>query len=273
MRGFIIALTFLTRLKIGSKQQVLTEDFSKSVYYFPLIGLLIGIILSLTAVFGRAILEPQTVAGIILILEVVLTGGIHLDGLCDTCDGVFAGKERGKILEIMKDSHVGAMGVISLFAVLLLKWLFLAEVLAWSTQFFSVQSYVLILMPLLGRWAMTCVVFLYPSAREEGLGKLFKKNLNTPGLSLISIYCLDIILILYILFAHFSAQILPIKELLLISMVLIATFCTVFGIAKRLNQLLGGHTGDTYGAINECTELAFLGYCLLFSGILKQFNF
>ena len=176
MRGFIIALTFLTRLKIGSKQQVLTEDFSKSVYYFPLIGFLIGIILSLTAVFGRAILEPQTVAGIILILEVVLTGGIHLDGLCDTCDGVFAGKERGKILEIMKDSHVGVMGVISLFAVLLLKWLFLAEVLAWSTQFFSVQSYVLILMPLLGRWALTLWFFCILQPGKKGWESFLKRT-------------------------------------------------------------------------------------------------
>jgi adenosylcobinamide-GDP ribazoletransferase len=272
VRGFFIALTFLTRLKIGSKQPVSTEDFSKATYYFPLIGFFIGLILSLTAVLGRVILEPPTIAGIIVILEVVLTGGIHLDGLSDTCDGIFAGKKRDKILEIMKDSHVGAMGVIGLFSVLFLKWLFLAEILGWPQQLFSVQLFVLILMPLLGRWAMTCVVFLYPSAREEGLGRLFKKNLNKTGFSLVSIYCLDIILILILLFARFSTQHVLIEQLLLISMVLLVTFSTVFIMANRLNQLLGGHTGDTYGTINEGTELVFLGCCLLFSGILNQFN-
>lgn len=272
MRGFIIALTFLTRFKINSKQSIPPEDFSKATYYFPLIGLFIGLILSLTSVVGRAFLEPPTIAGIILILEVVLTGGIHLDGLSDTCDGVFAGKERDKILEIMKDSHVGAMGVIGLFSVLLLKWLFLAEILACPQQLFSVQLFVLILMPLLGRWAMTCVVFLYPSAREEGLGMLFKKNLKKFGLSIVSLYCLDIILILILLFARLSTQHVLLEQLLIISMVLLVTFCTAFIMANRLNQLLGGHTGDTYGAINEGTELAFLGFCLLFSGILNQFN-
>ena len=246
LKGLLIALQFLTRFKIPRKREKTTELFSLSTFYFPFVGLLIGMILYFSAILGEGILQPLTLAVLLLILEIIITGGLHIDGLIDTCDGILSGREREKILEIMKDSRVGAMGVLSLCLLLLLKVVFLYEIILRK------ELYILLYMPFVGRWAMIYTLTYYPSARNEGLGQLFRKKLNKKIFFLSSLYCL---LILFSSFCYLSG----------LTMVLIWLLTALMACftAKRINLILGGHTGDTYGAISELTEIYFLGSFLI----------
>lgn len=263
MHGLRLAINFLTRLKIGSPVLSNPQGFSLATYYFPLVGLFIGIILMITAGIFKAILQPFTVAALILLIEVYITGGLHLDGLIDTCDGLLSGQNRGKTLEIMQDSRVGAMGVIGLCLVLLLKLVFFAELILQPAE----QHYALLLMPFIGRWAMTYAVLFFPSAHPEGMGQLFKKNLNRKGFWFISLYCLSLFVFIIFLFSILISRTIFGQELAIILCVFLLTLGWVYYITKRINSLIGGLTGDTYGAINELTEVVFLGSYLIFSRI------
>lgn len=244
-----MALQFLTRIKISKNLEMTAELFRLSTFYFPFVGLMIGVILYFGASLGEGNLQPLTLATLLLILEIVITGGLHIDGLMDTCDGILSGREREKILEIMKDSRVGAMGVISLCLLLLLKVVFLYEIVLRD------DLYMVLFMPFVGRWAMIYALTCYPSARSEGLGHLFRKKLNKKSFFLISLYSLIILSFSFYYLSDMMALIWPLTALM------------VYFTAERINLILGGHTGDTYGAISELAEMYFLGSFLILINI------
>jgi adenosylcobinamide-GDP ribazoletransferase len=112
MRYFMIALTFLTRIPICNRSIYQQEDFQKSIFFFPIIGLLIGGILWGSYYLLDMIFPQQITAALLLFIYVVLTGGLHLDGLIDTVDGLYGGMTKERRLEIMKDTNPGAFGVL-----------------------------------------------------------------------------------------------------------------------------------------------------------------
>ncbi len=116
-------------------------------------------------------LSSFTVKVFVLVFWVFLTRGFHLDGLADTADGVGRGASRGERLAIMKDSRIGAFGVLVLFCLLLLKFTLLGEL---EGQFYLRA---LILAPASGRWIMVLAIFSFPSAKKGGMGQRFKKTL------------------------------------------------------------------------------------------------
>ena len=128
--SFFIGLQFLTRISIV-KQTVWTEEsFGKSVKFFPAVGAVLGlsyiaILEILNLLTGGAF--PMLTAAVILISMAILTGGIHCDGFMDTMDGLFSGRDRERILEIMKDSRVGAFGVVSFVLLSVLDFAALSE--------------------------------------------------------------------------------------------------------------------------------------------------
>ena len=128
MTPFFIALQFLTRLKIVNQTEWSMEDFGKSVGTFPFVGLIIGIFLTLIYFIFSQFLSPMPLMLIIVISEFLFTGGLHADGLMDTSDGLFSGREREKKLEIMKDSRVGSFGVVAFVFITLLKWQLLTAI-------------------------------------------------------------------------------------------------------------------------------------------------
>ena len=176
LRKGLIALQFLTIFPVkisaegGSapdgKSDIKEKDFGASLLYFPLVGLLIGLILALSAFLLFPL--PGIIKGAtILIISIIITGGIHLDGFADTCDGFYGNKPKEKILEIMKDSHIGAMGVIGIVSLLLLKFSLIAsfnERLLWKA---------LILMVVFSRWVQVMACFSASYARQEGKAKYF----------------------------------------------------------------------------------------------------
>ena len=140
MRAFFIGLQFLTRISIVEQKDWCEKDFADSVRYFPLIGLVLGIIyaafaaLLLSFLPQNGILLPHhVVAAILLILPILLTGGLHCDGFMDTMDGLFSGRSRERMLEIMKDSRVGANGVFAFVLLMIFDWSILLDLLqsAW----------------------------------------------------------------------------------------------------------------------------------------------
>lgn len=207
--------------------------------YFPLVGLVIGGIL-----WGVAALEFFSLAlraFMVLLVWVVLTGGLHLDGFADSSDGLLATAPPERRLEIMKDPRKGTWAVISLILLLLGKWLAIGEILdnpSW-----------LILPPVMGRWAMVLAVYAFPLARQTGSAAAFRQGLSRwqPIIASSSaVMCAAV----FGLPSGAVALVVP------LSVLIIGRWT-----AARLG---GGLTGDTYGMLCEVIEWM----CLLVLGAM-----
>lgn len=248
MRHFLNALQFLTIIPIASKKAVDENKLAQAVAFFPLIGLLLGLVLAgVNQLFSLAPLEPLLVNVILIVLLIIFTGGLHLDGLADTFDALSSRKDKPEMLRIMRDSHIGTMGVLSLISVILIKLSLLCSLGD------PVKSASLVLMCLLSRYSLVFSMFLFPYAREEGKAKVFIEGTNPKIFSLATIITLACVVILW-----------QIKGLL--SFVLVVFF--VFLIGKFIVKKIGGITGDTLGAVNELAEV----FVLLIILILKEAN-
>ncbi len=233
MKSLIFAVRFLTVLPLGFKYN---KD-KNSTIFFPVAGLLLGIILAIANSLLADIIPEFLLNVILVVLLVILTGGLHLDGLADTIDGFYAGKDRDDVLRIMRDSHIGSMGVIGLICVVLLKIGFLQAVSS------SVKFKALLIMPVLSRWSMVFALFLFDYAREQGKAKDFFTGLTWKKFFLSTLVA---VIITYFVFEF--------KGLLLIFFVAFSTF--IFG--KGIKIKISGLTGDTLGAINEVNEVLIL---------------
>jgi len=239
---------FLTRLPLPSRwcRWAGTEEtaFFRSVPFFPWVGLVLGGLIWAADPVLRWAFSPLLSALLLIALLVVLTGGLHLDGWMDTADGLLSGRERERVLAIMKDSRVGAFGVLAVVLLLLLKWGGLAELGA-------DRGPLLLLMPVAGRMAMTGCVLFWPDARSgEGIGSLFHqpdgggKKFGRQRLwgGWVSMFAVSlIILALTGVWGWLTLW--------------AAVACGWF-MAARIARRLGGLTGDVYGAVNEAAEVA-----------------
>jgi len=243
MKDFFIGLQFLTRIRLITQTEWSLESFGKSVKYFPLIGLVIGSILSLFSysfIFylpTHNILVPKhVITTVLLILSIFITGGLHCDGFMDTMDGVFSGRSRDRMLEIMKDSRVGANGVTAFTMLFLSKWSLLLDM--------PPENLVtaLFVMPIISRLGMVMGITLFPYARPDGMGKAFAQYADKKSL----------------IFATVSTFIftVPLGSIAIISMASIAIFTAFF--CKYITKILGGLTGDVYGALTELSEVIIL---------------
>ncbi|KJS87902.1 MAG: hypothetical protein JM58_02760 [Peptococcaceae bacterium BICA1-8] len=242
MRGLLIALQFMTRIPIPYKFQLNEKDLGSSSRYFTLVGFITGILLYLTYKLGSILLPPMVVGAIIIIMQMIITGGIHLDGFMDTMDGLLSARPREKVLEIMKDSRVGAHSVTALVALLILKYSVIVSLPK------SYAPVFLLVMPVLGRWMLLYCLAFFPYAKNEGLGKIFWQNTSKSYWYLSTIFIFLLFIILLPIFYLFS---------------ILITFLIILTPVLIINKHLMGHTGDTYGAINEMTEVIFILVCLV----------
>lgn len=233
MRKFLCALTFLTRIPVPAKVELSIDDFRSSIYYFPLIGLLLGGILGGCWFLIKDAFSPVVTGALILALHVFLTGGLHLDGFMDTLDGVLGGQTRERKLEIMKDSHVGAFGVIGVAAILILKFSIYAGL---NRSLLPL----LVFAPVAGRQVLVWLQIMYPYARQQGVGSLFTVYRDFPKLIVTTLFTIAVAVLL-------------LKSAGIILLFITAVF--IFMVAGALSRLLGGLTGDTYGASCELAEV------------------
>ena len=165
MRDFITCLEFLTRVRFSKRTDWRDEDFSRSVPYFPLVGLVIGFLLAAINYSLFYIETPLFLRVTLLLLaEIIITGGLMYDGFMDTADGVFSARSRERMLEIMKDSHVGSNAVLAIIILLLLK---IAAYLELSGE---TLTWVLLTMSVATRTFMVVFIVNFPYARKEGIG-------------------------------------------------------------------------------------------------------
>ncbi len=237
---FLIAIQFLTIIKI--KEVKWDENFAaKSVVYFPLVGIIIGFILYLIY-FSLPFIFPITLISILLIItEIILTGGLHLDGFIDTIDGLFGGKNKEERLKIMKDPHPGSFGIIAVVVLIIFKFLLLVEILG---KF----SLILILMPALGRYSMIIPMAIYPYAKNNGTAK-FTKFVRTKEILIATLFMILFSLIIFLNLYSLS------KTLIILLIIFITTFIFSLILSKYITSKIGGMTGDTYGFINEISEI------------------
>ena len=168
MKSFFAAIRFLTVLPLPSAGPEDAAVLGRSTRFFPVIGLLAGLMMGgLDAVLGAVL--PAGPRNVLIVLVMVgVSGGLHLDGLADTADGFLSSRSRERVLEIMRDSRIGAMGVLAIVGVLALKMAALASLPTgrrWPA---------LLLMPLAGRTALVLEMNLLPYARPTGLGVAFE---------------------------------------------------------------------------------------------------
>ena len=180
MNNFFVGLQFLTSLKIVKQTEWSLESFGKSVKYFPLIGAVLGIIMA--SFYFIAIkylplvhiyLSHNFLAILLFALSIILTGALHCDGFMDTADGVFSGRSKDRMLEIMKDSCVGSNAVVAFFILSILK----------IALFMEIPSDKLLLAlfaaPILSRFNMVIAITKFPYARPDGMGKAFAEYSGT----------------------------------------------------------------------------------------------
>ena len=287
MTPFFIALQFLTRLKIVNQTEWSVDDFGKSVVAFPYVGLIIGLILALLYGILSPFIPLVPLMLIIVIAEFLITGGLHADGLMDTSDGLFSGRERERKLEIMKDSRIGSFGVVAFVFVTLLKWQLLTAI---PTAGFIPMA--LIMMPLMSRWSLVLSIRSYPYAREQGMGAAFANlapkhviTYNTLSTFFMPIVILLIGVILYTLlygvYSIFSIAdvgyvvglgvlayaTLGIFQINIVSMII--TYIINRLLNRYIVKQLGGTTGDTYGFVVEVTEVLLLFVYIIILSILS----
>ncbi|AHJ12809.1 cobamide synthase CobS [Sulfurospirillum multivorans DSM 12446] len=229
----------MTRLPVFSKTTYDPIAIGRAIKFFPFVGLLIGLILcAVFMVINPLIDNKLIVALIIVVVEILLTGGLHLDGLSDSFDGLFSYRDKERILEIMKDSCIGVNGALALIVYVVAKILFLSE-LGWEY---------IVFIPVVARLNTVLHAGLGRYAREEGMGKSIVDETSIQG---VFFAILSVLVIGFIL--------LGLDALWLVVGALSFGFMSLYYIQKRID----GITGDTMGAVLELTSLV-----VLFIGVL-----
>jgi adenosylcobinamide-GDP ribazoletransferase len=235
LADLVEAIRFLTIIPIPGTPTNASSSLAKAITFFPLVGLLLGVLLALVGLATGWFWGNSVRAVAIVVAGGALTAGLHLDGLADTFDGVMSWRPRERKLEIMRDSRIGVMGALALIAVFGLKVALLSTARAWVPA--------LLLAPTLGRWAMSYALCRYPAARADGLGAAAQMHSGPAALR--------------------NATLIALAAALLIAGLRGVIACALVWLVTRTlarwwTRDLGGLTGDTYGALCEIGEVVVL---------------
>ncbi len=243
LRSFLIALQFLTRIPVTDVKNSSEKDVGQSILFYPLVGLIIGVLL-----FSLAMISSGTSsflsATLILAFWVIITGGLHIDGLADSADAWVGGNgNKQRSLEIMKDPRSGPIAIVLVVLVLLLKLAALQLVI--QSEHFAL----LIIAPIIGRMFMPLLFMTTTYVRNNGLGSSISEHLpSTIKISVVAILCSVFIL---------SFGLIGLTSLIVSSF-------SFYVIRRTMIRRIDGVTGDTAGATLEIIEtMALLTIALL----------
>ncbi|MFA5338751.1 MAG: adenosylcobinamide-GDP ribazoletransferase [Candidatus Omnitrophota bacterium] len=238
MKSFLIALQFLTSIPVKVKGEIADKDLAGSMAYFPLVGLLAGALLALSYNILIPFLPHAAVCAFIMIINVIISGGLHIDGFVDTFDAIASGADRKRMLEIMKEGRPGAVGLASVVL------LFIAEYsLLISLPKGAIEG-ALIAMAVLSRTSFVASSALYPYARDtDGLGKKFSGRLEKRN---IAAAFLTAAIAFFLIFGLKTFVFIP------------AACCVILAFDIYFFRKFGGITGDTMGALGEIMEITAL---------------
>ena len=232
MTSIVAAFQFLTISPTLIKRIFTAQEMGRAVGWFPLVGVVLGLLLYGINHMAQLIFPVSVSAAITLFAWVMFTRAFHLDGFMDTCDGLFGGFTAQRRLEIMKDSRMGAFGVAGGVLILLTQYAALSA----STNLFVA----LVLATTLGRWSSPLVIYWFPYAREDGLGIEMKRNVGSREVLL-------------------ATSITGITAWLVYGwlgfLFMVAAAAIGFLVAVYAMRLLPGLTGDIYGTVTTLVEM------------------
>jgi adenosylcobinamide-GDP ribazoletransferase len=243
--SFVAAFRFLTVIPLPLRREPTGEEVGRSLVYFPVVGLLIGLLLAGINWVLRLFVPDGIVNALLIVAMVLVSGALHIDGFIDTCDGLAGNKPPQERWKVMKDSRAGAFGIAGAVLLLLVKFAALSAIPV------HLLAATLVLTPVVSRWAMVYAIRAYPYALESGLGTVFKRAANCPMLTVASIFTLAVSLLLvwWAGISYYFAAALAIVAVVWLVTVIWGTY---------MRHKFAGLTGDSYGAVNEMAELAAL---------------
>jgi len=244
-RLFLAMLQFLTRIPVKERwcDGVELKDYSRGIVCFPLVGLIIGALTALVWLTVAPHVGTLLAAVAVVMAHILLTGGLHLDGLADSCDGLFSVRSRERILDIMRDSRIGTNGALALIVAIVLRTVLIYQI---SADGLPVLAF-LAIAPVVGRGMMSVMMFHQIYARESGMGHLFIGKISAAR------FCITLFLMaaLVLIIAGISSL-----------FALLVTLLFVLGFRRFVATRIGGQTGDTLGAACELSELVFLFFVI-----------
>ena len=237
LAALIFSIQFLTRVPLRYHCDPQTINVRTSLFCFPLVGFIIGAVLFLVWYLLSMLthFNGLTIAVIIVTIETIITGAFHLDGLADTFDALLSsGTTSEQKLAIMKDSRIGVMGAVALSLSLLLKIVFIGELIGHNL------SAALLIYPLVGRWTLVLFLFISPYLRASGTGHFLAQGVDSKNVIRASLWLIPCLLVP----SFFLAFIVLLAVLLL--------------YRSYIHKNLGGITGDVLGSACVIAEIIIL---------------
>lgn len=234
MRDLRTAFGFLTILPVAPRD---ATQMGRARAYFPMVGLALGAALAGLDYAARLALPSPVVGALLVVALLALTRAIHIEGFLDCCDGLFGGFTRERRLQILRDTHVGAFAVAGGAGLILLKWSLLSGIQD------EIRPGLLFLFPCLSRLGMLMTMAAFAYVREQGIGTAFQDGTARWHVPVGVVVALAA-----------SGAALGYAGVLLVGGAMIVSL----GTGQWISGMLGGMTGDAYGAVNEVTEVAVL---------------
>jgi adenosylcobinamide-GDP ribazoletransferase len=244
IRIFFTALMFYTRIPCPKWVDHAEDYINKATRYFPFIGFIVAAI-SLLVYYSALYVVSNSIAVFLMMAAGVLTtGAFHEDGFADVCDGFGGGWTKEKILDIMKDSRVGAYGVIGLIFILITKYLLLLELSALSNKPYEFISLVALVF-VASRWMPVTIIYTDEYSREDATSKVkpVAKGVTTKNLLIATLFL--ILALSATMQVYFVAIILPLIIL-------------KWYLSRYFNKWINGYTGDCLGAAQQLSEIVTL---------------
>lgn len=231
MRSLRLALGFLTTLPVRPPGDLAPGDLGRAAAWYPFIGLAMGGVLWTAGNLLAAGFPLVLTAALLLAIWVLMSGGLHLDGWADCCDGLFISAGRERRLAILRDTQLGAFAAVGLVLLLIVKWAAIAGI---------DSPLALVMAPVLGRGLLPLLAWMKP-ARDEGLGAKLHQELSRP----VHLPLFVVVPIVYLA---------GLRGLIAVVAAVVAAFAWAWLARRRL----GGHTGDVLGAACELIEVVVL---------------
>jgi adenosylcobinamide-GDP ribazoletransferase len=248
-RYFLLAIGFFTRLPVPSFDDFQESELNHSAKYFPLVGVIVGLAGAISF-YGFSMVLPTSIALLFsMATTIYLTGAFHEDGLADSADGIGGGWHREQILTIMQDSRLGTYGAVALFLMLFAKYQTLNLLNVTFIPLVLVAGHAL--SRLCAVWVMATLSYV----KSTGKAKPLATEIISSHLLLANLFGLLPFFVIVVLLVASQHATLTVYQFLL--MTLLPVLVTWVWWRSKILKNIGGYTGDTLGAMQQITELAF----------------
>ncbi|PCI60048.1 MAG: adenosylcobinamide-GDP ribazoletransferase [Methylophilaceae bacterium] len=249
LRYFLLALGFFTRIPVPQYVDFDESALSYSAKYFPLVGIIVGLIGAVVYVVSAEFLPKQIAVLLSMASTIYVTGAFHEDGLADSADGLGGGWNREQILTIMQDSRLGTYGAVALFLILFSKFQLLTTLTSYFIPLALVSAHAI--SRLSAVWVMAALSYAKPAGKAKPLAT----KISLPALGMANVFGLLPLLsvaVLLVMNKHSVALV-----IYLVLMTVVPMIVSWLWWCNKIKKWLDGYTGDTLGAMQQLTELAF----------------